>query len=210
MTKAELVQLMGWRFGDRDDLGERIELELDFVQDFVLESKEWLPWFLVTEESNATLVPHERRLPLPPDFLEEIEESALWLELKDGVTVELKKMEFDIAARKYPGEGQPQVFCRVGEYYQFFPIPDYDYRVFMRYYGKDDRLRDELASPKWLKYAADVVMAELGKVISDKHIKDVQAAASFAADAQMAWQRLYAKHTSQQEVNMARALGGNT
>ena len=210
MTKAELVQLMGWRFGDRDDLGARIELELDYVQDYVLESNTWLPWFLTTEEANAALTAQERRLALPVDFLSEIEESALWLELLDGSTVELKKMDFDVAARKYPGGGQPVVYCRVGEYYQFFPIPDYGYRVFMRYYGKDARIRDEMASPKWLAYAADVVMAELGKIIADKHIKDAQAAASFSADAQAGWQRLYAKHTAQQEINQARSMGGNT
>ena len=152
----------------------------------------------------------ERQLPLPEDFLAEIEESALWLELRDGSTVELGKMDFDVAARKYPGVGQPLVFCRVGEYFQFFPIPDYNYTVFMRYFGKDERIRDALASPKWLKYASDIVMAELGKIIADKHIKDAQAAASFAADAQAGWQRLYAKHTAMQEVNQARALGGTT
>lgn len=210
MTKAELVQLMGWRFGDRDDLEDRIELELDYVQDYVLESKEWLPWFLTTEEVNVTLTAEERQLPLPEDFLAEIEESALWLELQDGSTVELEKMDFDVAARKYPGVGQPIVFCRVGEFFQFFPIPDYNYTVFLRYFGKDERIRDALARPKWLKYASDVVMAELGKIIADKHIKDAQAAAGFSADAQAGWQRLYAKHTAMQEINQARSLGGTT
>ena len=72
MTKTELFQILSWRLGDRDDLNPRMETELNFVQDYVLEANAWLPWFLVTEESEALLVAGERRLPLPTDFLSEL------------------------------------------------------------------------------------------------------------------------------------------
>lgn len=209
MTKTELFQLLAWRLGDRDDLGDRMEAELGYVQDFVLESNAWLPWFLVSEETEANLVIGERRLPLPDDFLVELEESALWLELEDGSTIELAKGTFDVLARKYQGQGQPLAYSVQGEYFHFFPIPDKAYTVFMRYYQKDVRITDEALSSRWLKYCSDLVLAELGYILAGKHIKDGTLAAAFQSDAQVSWKKLYDRHIAQQEINQARSMGGS-
>lgn len=209
MTKAELVTLLGWRLGDRDDMAGRIDAELDFVQDYVLEAKEWIPWFLLSEELSMAVAAGVRAVSLPPDFLAEEENSSLWLQLADGSTVELEKMDFDVAARKYVGTGQPVVYARKGLNYQLFPIPELDYALLHHYYQKDVRIKT-VADSKWLEHAGDVVAAEVGKVLAEKHIKDGQAAAGFAADAQAAWNRLYHKHISLQEVNQGRSMGGNT
>lgn len=209
MTKAELVQMLGWRLGDRDDLEARMDAELDFVQDYILEAKEWTPWFLLSEELSMTATTGSRALALPADFIAEEELSQLWLELPDGSTVELEKMDFDIAARKYVGTGQPVVYARKGLNYQLFPIPDLDYTLYHHYYQKDGRIKTASES-KWLTYAGDVVAAEVGKVLAEKHIKDTNAAAGFAQDAQVAWKRLYDKHTALQEINQSRSMGGNS
>ena len=210
MTKTELFQILAWRLGDRDDLNPRMETELNFVQDYVLEANAWLPWFLVTEESEALLVAGERRLPLPTDFLSELEESALWLELTDGTTEELPKGAFDVLARKHQGEGKPLAYSVQGEYFHLFPIPDLPYKVFMRYNQKDSRITDEGTPSRWLKYCADLVLAELGFVLAGKHIKDAGLAAAFQADAQASWKKLYDRHIAQQEINQARSMGGNS
>ena len=209
MTAAELVQMLGWRLGDRDDLEARMDAELDFVQDYILEAKEWTPWFLLSEELSMTAATGSRALDLPDDFIAEEESSQLWLELPDGSTIELQKMDFDIAARKYVGTGQPVVYARKGLNYQLFPLPDLDYTLYHHYYQKGERIRTAPSS-KWLTHAGDVVMAELGKILAEKHIKDAAAAGGFAADAQTAWNRLYHKHVAQQEINQARSMGGNS
>lgn len=207
MTKTELVQMLGWRLGDRDDVGARVDLELAFLQDYVLETKPWAPWFLLTEEATVVTVAGERRLPLPEDFLLEDEDSHLFLTTVDGSSILLQKVEFDNGAVKWPGEGTPVAYTLKGTYIQFFPIPDAAYTVQMHYYGKDASLSTDFANSKWLKYAGDLVAAELGKVLAEKHYRDAAAAAAFAADAQLAWKRLYDKHTAMQEINSSRVMG---
>lgn len=208
MTKSELVQLLGWRLGDRDDVEERINAELVYIQDNVLEAKEWCPWFLLSEESHASTVAGDARVPLPDDFLMEAEEQHLYI-LVNGEKKELTKVDPDRILRKGEAPGVPYAYASVGEYLYFYPLPDAAYPVYMRYYKKDIPLNTEGTVPKWFKYAGDVVLSEVGKVIAGKHLKDAGAEASFAADAQAAWIRLYSKHTAMQDVNMARNMGDN-
>lgn len=209
MNLAELTTLLGWRLGDRDDMGARITAELSFVQDYVLEAKEWAPWFLLSGEESLVTVQGVRGVALPEDFLAEEEYSALWVEVPDGGTVELKKLDFDVAARAYVGTGRPVAYARKGATYQLFPIPDQVYTLYHYYYQKDARITAG-AESKWLNYAGDVVMAEVGKVLAEKHIQNPGAAAGFTQDAQVAWKRLYDKHTAMQELNQPRYMGGNT
>lgn len=208
MTKAELYKILAWRLGDRDDMTERMDSELDYVQEYVLEGNVWAPWFLVTEQAAAPLTAGERRLPYPEDFLSELEESALWLELAGGGTLELVKGEYDVLARKYPITGQPLRYSTQGEYFHFFPTPNLEYTVFMRYYGRDEKITLDTGKSKWLKYCSDVVIAELGFILAGKHIKDANLAAAFQQEAQVAWKRLYDRHISLQEINQVRTMGG--
>lgn len=205
MTKAELLQLLGWRLGDRDDMDARAEAELPFVQDFVLEAKEWLPWFLLKETSALVVTLGSRVVQFPDDFLLEVEEGHLYLTQGGEIVKELVKMDFDTALRKYPGDGEPVAYSVMGEAIQLFPIPNEARGLYLPYFGKDERLTGT-GSPKWLQHASDVVLAELGKILAEKHIKDANAAAGFAADAQAAWTRLYHKHIAMQEVNNSHAM----
>lgn len=205
MTKAELLQLLGWRLGDRDDMDARAEAELPYVQDYVLEAKEWLPWFLVKETSALVVSVGSRVVSLPDDFLLEVEEGHLYLTQAGEIVKELVKMDFDTALRKYPTDGEPMAYSVMGEAIQLFPIPSEARGLYFTYYGKDARLTG--ATPtKWMQHAGDVVAAELGKILAEKHIKDANAAAGFAADAQAAWTRLYHKHIAMQEVNNSHAM----
>lgn len=212
MTYDDLVKIVGWRLGDRDDMVERIPYELDAIQDNVLEAKPWHPWFLESELASASTAPGERRLPLPLDFLGEIEESHLYLELPEGDPqhIELRKEDPDVAIVLAPGTATPVLYSISGLYFQFAPIPNAAYPVLMRYYAKDSRISDSSKPSKWLTYASDVVLAELCYVLAAKHIKDAEAAAGFAQDATAAWTRLYHKHTARMEINQPRSLGGNS
>lgn len=216
MTLADLVKIVGWRLGDRDDMQDRISLELDFVQDFVLEAKPWHPWFLETEWANANTVIGERRLPYPADFLDEIEENHLYLVQENTALRELKKLDYDVAMAKYGNTDSglaystPVVYAAEGLYFHLFPAPDNAYPVQMKYYAKAARISDATKNSTWLQFAGDLVVAELLRLLAEKHIKDAEAAAGFAKDAADAWNRLYAKHTAMHEVNVARSLGGNS
>jgi hypothetical protein len=209
MTKTQFDQLVGWRLGDRDDMADRINAELDYIQDYVLESNPWLPWFLESEMASADTTPHEARLPIPQDFLSEVEESHLFL-LVDGEKIPLRKGTADRLSVAFPAEGRPVAYALVNEYFVLSPTPDAEYPVTMRYYAKDARLSTSFDTSRWAKHAIDVVINELLAILAGKHIKDQGAAAAFAAEAKEAWGRLYVTHTARMEVNQVRLMGGET
>ena len=208
MTKAEMVTLLGYRLGDRDDTGGRIVAELPYVQEYILEAKEWLPWFLLKESAGMTVTLGSRAVEWPADFLLEEETGHLYLTKAGEIVRELRKMDFDAALAKYPGDGEPMVYSVAGAGVQLFPIPQEVCGLHLTYYGKDESLVSG-SSPKWLQYAGDVVAAEVGKILAEKHIKDANAAAVFAADAQAAWTRLYHKHIAIKELNSSSVMNGD-
>jgi hypothetical protein len=211
MDKVDLVKIVGWRLGDRDDMAARIDAELDVLQDTVLESHTWLPWFLAKAAPVQDTVIGVQALIPPTDFLGEVEERAPRLyDATIGKSKELVKTDLDLGYRKYPGSGQPQVYSFDFGAYQLLPIPDQAYPIHLTYYAKDVRISLAGAPSLWLKHASDLVLAELCQVLARMHIKDPEAASGFAQDAQVAWKRLYDRHTAMTEINHPRALGGNT
>jgi hypothetical protein len=218
MTHDDLVKIVGFRLGDRSDMASRVDLELDFVQDTVLEAMPWHPWFLESEAATASTVVGDRRVPLPLDFLGEVEESHLYAEADNGALLELKKLDPDVAQSKFGAietagyGGFPLAYAVSGLYYMIYPASDKPYPIHMRYYAKDVRMSDpaQTANSKWLRFAQDLVLAELCQVLAAKHIKDAEAAAGFAKDASEARTRLYATHTARMETNQPRSLGGNS
>lgn len=208
MTKAEMVQLLGWRLGDRDDMEPRIDAELPFVQAYILEAKEWLPWFLLKEDGTLVTTAGTRQVDWPTDFLLEEETGHLYLTANGEIVRELRKMDFDRALAKYPGDGEPMAYSVHGGNIQVFPIPTGVWTLHLTYYGKDVSLVSG-SDPLWFKHAGDVVMAEVGKILAEKHIKDANAAAAFAADAQTAWTRLYHKHIASKELNSSYSMNGD-
>jgi len=212
MNKAELIQIVGWRLGDRADMAARIDLELDTIQDNVLESNVFRPWFLESELAKVTTTANERRVPLPEDFLSEIEESHLYVQSPEavGTFVEMLKKDPDTAARLFPESGFPVVYAISGLYFQMFPLPLGAYPLQMRYFAKASRISDETTVSPWLQFASDLVLAELCQVLAAKHIKDAAAAQGFAADASAAWKKLYDVHTARGEINVKRSLGDNS
>ena len=216
MTLDDLKKMVGFRLGDRADMDERVDLELPYVQSIVLEGKPWFPWFLESEIANAMTEAGEQRVPLPQDFLGEIEESHLYiLPPNGGRSVKLQKKDPDTARDMFSDpdvQGFPRAYSIQGLYFLFTPVPDDIYSISMRYYARDVSMVDPLLTPtsRWLQYASDVVLAELCYLLASKHIKDPEAAGNFQADAAAAWKRLLDIHTARMELNQSRSLGGNT
>lgn len=210
MTRDEAVTLLGWRLGNRTDMAERILREMDFVQTTVLEENEWLPWFLETEWANALTTAGESRVPVPADFLTEIEESHLYISQPDGTQKRLVKKDYDTAKSLRPGSGMPEFYAISAGYFHFFPTPDAAYELGMRYMARDALMSAANVETKWLKHSSDLVIAEVGALLAGKHVQNPTLAAGFKEDAQKAWNRLLTKHTALNELNMARALGGDS
>jgi hypothetical protein len=209
MTRDDVITLLGYRLESRTDLGERIMLEMRLVQSTILEEHEWLPWFLESELAEASTTAGEWRVPVPDDFLMEMEPAALWITDETGTRRELKKMDMDVAAARYSGSGCPQVYALQGNYFYLFPTPDQAFPLQMLYYARDTDMAAENVETNWLKYAPDLVIACVGREVAEKHIQNDALAASFAADIVPAWLRLLNKHTARVEANQSRYMGGN-
>ena len=207
MLRDAAVKIINLRLGNRR-MDETILTEMDFIQRSVLENRAWLPWFLETELASASTQAGERRVALPPDFLMEIEEESLWIETPEGGLIELEKTDYDRGMRALPGSGQPVAYALASGYFQFFPKPDAAYTLQMRYYAKGESISAANVEVSWLLHAADLVVAEVGLAIAEKHLQNVNLAVSFQNAAAQALKTLQDRHTAMQEVNRNRLVGG--
>lgn len=206
MIRDNLIALVAQRIGNRTDLTSRMITELLLLQETKLEQNSWLPWFLETEMEQAALTVGEERLALPSDFLEEIEDQALWLydTAAEVKMASLSKMGYDAMLAKYPGDGRPAAYSIGNQYFHLRPVADAAYIIKTRYMAKD-ALLDTNIENKWLKYASDLVIAELGAVMA-RHVQNGNLVALYEADAEKAWSRLYAKHVAREEINGSRVM----
>ena len=87
MLRDELITLIGWRLGDRDDMAARAVSEMQYTQQYILEANSWLPWFLEADAVGLATEAGIRSVPLPVDFLREIEAARPYLILADGTSL---------------------------------------------------------------------------------------------------------------------------
>ena len=209
MTRDQLIELLGYRLGDRTDMGPRALAEMPLVQGSTLEGNKWLPWFLEKDFAGVTVAGQDY-VSLPADFLTEIEESHLWLTTAEGKQLRLVKKDLDVLKSlcMEAASQQPCYYARVKGKIVLGPVPDAEYPLTMQYYGQDADMSAANLETEWLKHAGDVVMAELGYVLASKHIQIPELAAAFQQDAVRAWERLYVRHCEIQETNQLRAMGG--
>ena len=210
MTRDELTTLLGYRL-NRTDMTAKMLLEMDFVQSFKLEGTgAFLPWFLESEMAATTLEIGEERIELPSDFLGEIEGQHLWLYNPDNADFpykELHKSDYDKLMQKYPAVGTPTEYTISGNYILVKPTPDNMYAIKMRYYAKDILPSLNNVENKWMKYAADLFIAELGVLMAGVHMRNMDLAVSFANDATIARDRLWKKNEARQHVNRIYGMG---
>src|SRR5687768_4289047 len=210
MTRDEVVALLHLRL-NRTDLEAKIISEMVFVQSFQLEGTgAFLPWFLESEMANANAGEGEERVLLPDDFLGEIEEQSLWLydaTNEDAPYTELHKSAYDRLILRHQISGTPREYALAGDYILLRPIPDATYNLRMRYYAADASLATENIENKWLKHAADWLMAEVGAKIAATHIRNLPLAKEFKQDAAIARQRVYTKHEARKHTNRTYGMG---
>lgn len=210
MTRDEIVALIQYRCGDRDDLTDKILAEMKMIQTSVLEENSWLPWFLETSWTTGnTLGDGVESVALPADFLLELEDRHLWLVRSDGTKKRLKKYTLDYMKERYALQGEPDAYAIVNDEVFFRPIPNgASYTLELTYAGRAADMAATTGETPWTKNAADVVLNEVGTVIAEKHTMNPNLGALFRQDAKVAWDKLYKKHVAREEMNRDSYLGG--
>lgn len=209
MIRDTLISILASRL-NRSDMSDRIIAELQLIQSTVLEGTgAFSPWFLESEMANVDIVANEERIALPADFLAEVEDQALWLYQPENIYCplqELHKTDYDRIVLKYQTSGTPKEYALAGDYILLRPVPDASYNIRMRYYAREPDLSTNIEN-KWLKYASDLVIAEVGAVIAGLHIRNPQLAQEFKDAAMVARDRLYKKHEARKHTNRTYGMG---
>jgi len=210
MNLGAAVTMLKFRLGSRTDadLDTLIPLEMDQAQ-FELERGGEPPWFLITEDFSLSTIAADRRLPVPADFLLEVDEDCLWVENAVGNRLALEKGEFD-ASLAYWGmeQGFPAGYALVGQYFQLFPIPDQVYTIWTKYYAADAAPSSLLTTDTnlWLTWGQDLLLARTGRRMAT-YLRDAELVQVFAGEELAATTRLKLETISREETNRSRSKG---
>lgn len=164
MTRDEAVAMIQQQLGFRTTLSTEIVAYMKLAQ-HQLEQLPTKPWFLRSEYAHIYTEPNEARLPVPNDFLQEVEEDALWY-IEDPTDDEeaptpLYKDDMDQLAVRLAGTGVPEAYALDGLYFRLYPTPDDEYYIRMIYYKKGAELSTNIENV-WLKYAPKLLMGATG------------------------------------------------
>lgn len=207
MIKSALVDLIKMRLGNRTDadIATRIDAELDMAQYELEEFGIFTPWFLLSSAVTLATVAGNANLAIPTDMLQEYEEGALFY---NGLPLAKHDEDYLAVRFKDAANAAPEMYALSGEFFVLYPTPDAVYSLTLKYYQKDTvpSLVALNAENKWLKHAADWLLAKAGAAVA-RFIKDAEAQALFAADAQAAATRVYTKHVDRAERNSTRVKG---
>lgn len=209
MIKSSIVSSIKARLGNRTDtnLDTLIDSELDIAQWNGEHLGDFTPWFLLSEDSTASTSANESRIPEPTDFLAAYEEGALWYVDADDLDNELEKNDLDKLRALYRdvSAGEPEAYAHVGTQFILFPEPDDAYTLKIVYYQSDTLPSDTADGGEnlWMKHAATYLLNSAGAKVA-AYIKDAEAAAMFASEAQTALEQLYKRHVVMAEANRTR------
>jgi hypothetical protein len=188
-------------------------IELQNVQRDRLENSDFKPWFILSDLEYTDTTVADQRVALPTYFLEEYEEGSL-LYRPDTTQpwTPLAKGELDVTQqwRRLTGvpPGVSRAYSLVGLYFMLEVPPLTSYQLAMRYYKQEPIINDPYNIPgaittnKWMTYAQEWIICELGALVAAYHLRDQDAAKSFRSDADLAKQRLYVQHVARTEANM--------
>lgn len=208
MTLTELITLLQYRCGNRDDLTTPITVELALVQSTHLErAGSFLPWFLESDLTTLSTVAGDMDVAFPADYLAEIEGSTLWYQAEDLSWKKLVKKPYDYIQEKNLEAGAPKYYHVGATGFLIGPTPDAIYTLRFRYYKKDSTVSAGTDTNLWLTYAQDLIVAEVGARVCKYHTRDAVGEERFLQDAIEARSRLFVVHESKQHVNRRYGMG---
>lgn len=210
MTRDEVVTEIKRGLGYRSDKTDEIISKLRLAQ-IELEKGKTLPWFLILEDEEMTLIAGDGTFILPSNFIREVEDQGFPGQLfltRDVDVVHPKKLPYDQAYSIYAGaeEGTPLVYSLRGSSLVFFPPPSEDITMFWSYYAKQDDLLTA-ATNGWTENAPDVLIGLAGMMIAGD-LEHTSAQQKFAATYALASQSLFREIVARDEANMTYSLGG--
>lgn len=217
MLRDTAVDLIMKRCGNRtsDSLRQACIDEMVLVQQ-ILEGSEFLPWFLISELTEAYCSINDERLPLPDDYLLGWEYGELWRYDEDAATGTARKRmirdDYSIIYEKYQGVGEPSHYDIDGKYYRLRKIPDIQYKFMVIYFAKAASLEGAYGDANnienvWLANAADWIIGETGVVIAEQHLQSKTMGQRFQQQADRGRARVFVRHTAWEEVNKYREMG---
>lgn len=211
-VKKALDILMG-QLGNRTASGLRAACldEMALAQEKLEQAPE-LPWFLEVEEATAETEPGEERIPLPTDFIREVEDFNLSLLDEDGNLEDLAKRTYDqaeVEVSRNADPGIPSIYYIRNGNIILRPVPDGFYFVrFPTYYGKQEAPQDnDTSENEWFKTVPDLMIAMAGVQVAGKRLKDPDLVALFNGDQKSAEDRLARLIIAKQEENRERNMG---
>lgn len=203
MKKVDIIAAIAYGLGNLRGMESQIETGLKVVL-AELEEGPFFPWFLLSENNHYVMDIGERRVPLPRDFLQECEETALYLQKESGDWVYLYKASQDQLREMANETGEPCVYSLTNEYFRLFPIPDKAYKLEMIYYKGSDH--DDEENP-WFKFASNLIIKKVCSYMA-KARRDKQWQV-FEGEANTAYIKLQQDDIARREVNREATYGGD-
>lgn len=193
MINSDVLSLIMSRLGNRKSTSLRetalLELQLK-VQE--LEKAEPLPWFLETWwTSGNVLVPGQKWLDLPADWLTGVEESEFLLtDPTDGAKYKVsKRTPANVELRTANADpGIPKFYYQINGTIFFGPIPDKAYTITVPYCRKSVTFFDNsTAVSDWLKEATNAMIFSALTTIAYDVLQDNDMGQKYAGQANAAW-----------------------
>lgn len=216
-VKRSLDLLMG-RLGGRT----RPTLRTTCLEEMVLfqqnecEGGEELPWFIITERAETdTEAPvdgvGEPRIPLPTDFIREVEDKNLAYVSEDGAIIELRRVGYEELELDFLNAepGTPEVYSMHGNYIYLGPAPDRVITIYYpAYYARQEPPSDSAESENpWFQWASDLMIAGAGIQVASLHLQNPGLVELMAASLVRARDRLNKVITAREEANRVRRMG---
>jgi hypothetical protein len=203
MTRDEVVDILLRRLTRFNDtvMQDYVVDELQLAQRR-LEKDTVLPWFLISEIVWTDTDIDEERVPTPQDFLREVDEDAVWYRKTDGTRKPLRKMTYDDMTARFSEVGEPVAYALLGRYFRVKPLPTVGtkYRIEMIYYKKDLALDSNIENC-WLEHYPDLMMAEAGRILAKRYLKNDQLVRDFAEDIMTEKRRLAVHEQARKDAN---------
>ncbi len=186
MTRDEGVAAIQLQMSFRTTLDSEIVTAMQMAQT-MLEAEPMKPWFLISEDAYIRTEADDDRIPIPDDFLEEVDEAVLRYvpDDTDDDQVDLKKDDYDTLRKNYADPdtggiltGPPEAYALLGNYFRLFPTPDDDYLIRQIYYQQDDTLDTNIEN-EWLKHVPFLLLGRAGLIIALGPVRDMVAAQVF-------------------------------
>lgn len=182
MIRDAAVDLLMKRLGNQNDatLRDDIIAEMVQAQETVLEGDVFHPWFLVSEEASNSTAIGEERVPLPVDFIDLWDEIGLYrydATLSDPY-IEMARDDWELIKKQLNYSDTPTHWDIGGSYLLMRPIPDAAYPLRFWYIAREPSLAGTYGEVgggnienKWLYYASDWMLGEVGAVIAEQYLQ---------------------------------------